>query len=320
MATDAIGPALRHAIAWRVRMDSGAATAGDHRALAEWLASDASHRAAWERVDTLLQEPLAHIDAAEAARRGSRTASARALARGSSIGRRHVANGVLALLGAAGTAWTVDRQAPLSTLLADRRTRTGERRGETLADGSALLLNARSAVDLQAGGPIARLVLREGQAALRTRGRDWHLAAPRAVLLVRDAHAFVDHAGGSSRFGLLSGRGELRLDDGRRLPLRGGECGTVAPDGGGAIVADAHARGAWTEGLVDARDATLGEVVDQLRPYFAGAIRLEPQAAALHLSAVLPLDQPAQALQTVAETLPIRLQRFGPWLLRVEHA
>lgn len=320
----AVGPVLRRAIAWRVRMDSGSATPEDRLALDAWLAHDPRHRSAWTQVDAVLGAPLAQLQAAEARRQGSRLASVRTLTQ-REPSRRRAAGGTLALaLAAAGTAWLVDRQTPMATLLADRRTGTAHRRNERLADGSELLLNARSAVDLADGAPPARLALREGQVALRTQGTAWELrtpqGTPQGTLQVQSAHCFVERAGPRSRFGLLAGAGRLLLPDQRPLWLREGQACTVGPDGSVALHADAQARGAWTEGLVDARDAPLAEVVDALRPWFAGVIRLAPEAAALRLSAVLPLDRPREALRSLADTQPIRLSSLGPWLLRIDRA
>ena len=42
-----------------------------------------------------------------------------------------------------------ERHVPLSGLLADHATRTGERRSVTLPDGSRVVLNTRSAIDVE---------------------------------------------------------------------------------------------------------------------------------------------------------------------------
>ena len=59
---------------------------------------------------------------------------------------------------------------------------------------------------------------------------------------------------------------------------------------------------------------------DRLRAYQPGVIRLSPQAAALRVFGVFPLDAPDAALRALGETLPIRVRRYGPWLTLVDAA
>ncbi len=61
-------------------------------------------------------------------------------------------------------------------------------------------------------------------------------------------------------------------------------------------------------------DEPLEAVIDALRPYRSGLIRVAPSVRELRVQGVYPLDDPYRALTALAETLPIRVQHYGPWL------
>ncbi|MNI78379.1 fec operon regulator FecR [compost metagenome] len=55
-------------------------------------------------------------------------------------------------------------------------------------------------------------------------------------------------------------------------------------------------------------------MVEALRPYSRGFVRLAPQVRGLRVQGVFPLDDPDRAFNALAETLPIRVDRYSPWL------
>jgi len=72
---------------------------------------------------------------------------------------------------------------------------------------------------------------------------------------------------------------------------------------------------AWLNGLLDVDDESLGAVVDALRPYRYGLLRVSPAAASLRVFGVFPLDDSDRTLQSLAQVLPISVERYGPLTL-----
>ncbi|MNE40911.1 fec operon regulator FecR [compost metagenome] len=64
-------------------------------------------------------------------------------------------------------------------------------------------------------------------------------------------------------------------------------------------------------------DEPLHAVLDALRPYQRGYIRVAPAVRDIRVQGVFPLDQPQQALAALAEALPISVERYGPWLMMI---
>jgi transmembrane sensor len=58
-------------------------------------------------------------------------------------------------------------------------------------------------------------------------------------------------------------------------------------------------------------------VVDALRPYHRGFVRVAPEIRELRVQGVFPLNDPERALAALAETLPIRVDHYSPWLTLV---
>jgi transmembrane sensor len=308
----AAAPSLRDvAIDWMVTLHSGEAGAADRERHRAWLQADARHRQAWAEVEQGVRRAVAPVKADAAARR-----AALALP-----GRRRALGGVLALAGV-GTAagWLAYRHGPAGAWLADLRTGIGERREFALEDGSRLLLNAGSAVDVRFGAAERLVVLRAGALVATAepdaarpfvvRTAEGEVRADAARLLVRQEEAWT-------LAGALARPAQVRTRAGRERRLQEGEAvrfdaAAVADVPGPA--AGLAARGC---GMLVADDLPLGEVVAQLRPYRAGFIRVSRRAASLRVLGAFALEEPERVLDSLAQTLPIRLARYGGWLTAI---
>ncbi|KAF1049572.1 FecR domain-containing protein [Xylophilus sp.] len=287
-------PVLDAAVDWMVLLQSGQAGAEDRARLDAWCRADARHARAWERVQGALRRSLEPVQAGAAAQ-----AARAALLRPPR--RRRVVGGAVAFAGLAlGAGWMVRGSGAAAALWADLRTGTGERRNLRLADGSTLLLDARSAVDVDFG-PVVRAVRLRAGALIAAAAAD----AARSFV--------VQTAEGSVR--ALGTRFLVRQEAGRSVAL-------VLEHAVQLFTAAGAQRrlAAWERGVHIARHQPLGEVVDALRPYCGGFIRVSPAAARLRVLGAFPLDEPDRAIESLAQTLPIRVKRYGRWLLVIDAA
>ena len=71
--------------------------------------------------------------------------------------------------------------------------------------------------------------------------------------------------------------------------------------------------GVWEDGLLEVHDQPLGEIIEALRPYRRGVLRISNDAAALRVSGVFPLDNSDQALRSLQEVLPIKVEQHFNW-------
>ena len=321
--------ATEAAIGWLVVLHSGAVTAADRAGFDAWLAAQPGHRSAWERLAGPLDNALHGARAAAARTPGTPGALGSALARAEAglRQRRRLLLGTLGLGGvAAGAALLLaERHAPLAQWAADLRTGTGERRGFALPDGSTVTLDARSAADLDFGPGRRTVTLHQGALLAEAAPAGRHGGAP---FVVRTAHGQVRALGtrfivrlheADSYVGMLEHRSEVTAAGGQRLELAEGQGARFGPQG---VVPDTLAprtASAWRRGLLEAHDLPLGEVIDALRAYRTGFVRIAPRAAALRVYGSYDLDDTDRALAALAETLPIEVRVFRQgWLVTIE--
>ena len=284
--------------------------------LAHWLQQDPAHQQAWERLQRRLGRPLATLRALEQ-RAPGQAAEARQVLLQPTHSRREVlaALASVGLLG--GALWGAWRSDTAQNWRADLHTGSGERRSFTLADGSRLSLNSASAVDLHFDAGQRLLVLRRGELLIQV------AADPRRPLRVRTAQGQVQALGTrflvsqehtATRVVVLEHSVRTSLPDGRWLDLQQGQAALLRSNAIEPLKDDQQQRAAWVEGRLEVLDEPLHAVIDALRPYQRGYVRVAPAIRALRVQGVFPLDQPREALQALAETLPISIEHYGPWL------
>ncbi|MEN0104965.1 MAG: FecR family protein [Pseudomonas sp.] len=311
-------PAIKAAIEWLVFLDSGRADFSDQQRFSAWLAADSSHRRAWETVAGAVQTPFAQLADAQRQLPGSAQATARVL-RGSGISqerRRLLRGGVaLALLAGVPSVLTLQRRMPLEGLFSDIYSGTGERKQVPLADGSQLTLNARTTVNLRFTPELRQVSLLQGEISIRA------LADAQRPFEVLTAQGRI--SSGAARF-VVRQMGEQTLvsvqENSVQVSGLGGQLSQV--NSGQSLlfnrtelfaVGASHAReDAWLEGRLDVDDESLGAVVDALRPYRYGLLRVSPAAAGLRVFGVFPLDDSDRTLQSLAQVLPITVKHYGP--------
>lgn len=78
---------------------------------------------------------------------------------------------------------------------------------------------------------------------------------------------------------------------------------------------------AWRRHQLVVENLPLADVLDEIARHRPGHVRFDRAALAnLRVSAVLPLNDTDKALQLIAETLPVKVQSFSPWLIVVSLA
>lgn len=302
------------AIDWLVELRSGATSDAQQRDFARWLAADARHQSAWQRLGQALDHSFGQLESAGGALAIEQTLAHAASQQGR---RRQFLRGALCLAGmASGSAWLLRGSPFLPDWPADLHTATAMRGRFTLLDGSELVLDARSSADVDIGSARRKVSLRQGQLLLSV--------APQAAtpFVLNSPH-------GSVR--ALGRRLMLRREEGRTvaLALQGGLEITGVQAGAPRLLRQGQAAwfdgnqsrllpdmlamqaSAWEQGMLVAVDQPLGELVAALRPYRHGYIDITPQAARLRVSGNYSLDDSDATLLALAETLPIEL-RLGP--------
>lgn len=330
---DALPDAIvEQAIGWYVQLASGLRDPQAQSAFASWHAAHPDHARAWHRLQAMGQQLRGSAGTVEPA--VTRTVLGRAA---TTTARRRTLK-TLMWIGAGGTAlYVVQEQVPWRNRLAgswaDMRTATGERRRVVLADGSTLLMNTGTALDLRFDAGERRLVLHRGEIMIATArdaaGRPFVVATRDGTLtpvgtrftVRRDEPA--DDAAGFTALGVSEGAVEIRTAGGAGAPatlVRAGQQARFTRSRIDAPEALSEAAQSWTDGTLTAEGTPLGEFIAELDRYRPGRLRCAPEVAGLRITGAWPLDggDPTERiLESLERRLPVRVHRLTRYWVTV---
>ena len=311
-----LDPVSEQAIDWMVKLRAGTPDAALQTRFNAWLAMDPAHLQAWTQLQDRLGASFNTVRALDRRLPGQASEARQILLQPQ--GSRRDALRVIAGLGLLGGSLWLCARTPLGdSLLADLSTGRGQRQAFDLADGSRLNLNANSAVDLRFDDQQRLVVLRHGELVIQV------APDPQRPLRVRTAQGQVQALGTRflvaqeqdvTRVVVLQHSVQLRLPDGTTRDLQEGQSALLATGRITPTAGDQRGRADWLVGRLNVLDEPLEQVVEALRPYQRGFIRIAPQVRHLRVQGVFPLDDPARTLAALAETLPIQVDSYSPWL------
>ncbi|WP_267427487.1 DUF4880 domain-containing protein [Methylobacterium sp. GC_Met_2] len=302
------------AIGWMVELCSGVTSERQKRAFESWLAADSRHVEAWAQ----LQRGLAPCGLAAEQKLPAGRLRQQLVERRSD--RRAVLAGLMAALGL-GTAGAVvtDRFVPLGSLLADHVTRTAEQTRVHLDDGSVVVMAPRTALDIAYAPGRRGIRLIEGEVLLlvASRAAPFRFDAGALRLTATSGRFLIEKRPDSLAATGLEGTGQIAfatqasgpIGRGERIGLRAGQ-----PDRQPVEVEDAAA---WLDGLLVAKNRPVAAIVDGLRPYFPGVIRLDPAVAEIRATGVFPLRRPDDALDILGASLNLSVTRVAHYWVAI---
>lgn len=316
-------PVVDAAVEWLVHLWSGTATAESRSAWLRWRAAHPQHEQAWQ-----------HIEATHARLRGhgatgllTATTAVATLAGPASPRRRHALRAIGGLAAGGVAAWLGYEQRPWRGWGADLRTAKGEQRSTTLPDGTRIVLDTASALDVRYTGGLRRLQLREGEVFITTAHdpvavpRPFVVDTPAGRIRALGTRFTVRHEGDASEVAVYEGAVELSPLNQPDATVRvaADQSARLAPGAATVPTASATEPPGWTEGVLVASNMRLADFVAELRRYRSGVITLSPEVAHLRLSGVFPLADTDRILQAVAQVLPVHVRipvrywvRIGP--------
>lgn len=314
---------IQRALEWQVTFWSGEVTVQERAAFDRWLAQDAEHARAWSQVQRTghrvqLLTGTVEGEALRAAGAARRAATRRTLLR------------VVGLFTGAGVAaYAVRNTPPMQSILAEHRTSRGERRDLLLPDGTRLVLNTDSAIDLRFTAQARDVLLRVGEVFIATAPdpRTAEGLAPRPFT-VHTQHGAVQAIGTRYAVRLSDGRSMASVEEGAVLvqpriadwdPVRleAGQRLWFSETAVEAPVASMTGDSAWTRGLIVAERMRLQDFLTELGRYRSGLLRCDPAVQDLVVSGVYPLDDTDLALSTLAQALPVRIDSVTSYWVTV---
>lgn len=299
----------KEVVAWYGFLCSGDSNEADQQALQDWLQQHPDNRRAWERMQSVRQTMQAvpgniALPTLQSVRRG----------------RRNVLRGMLLLASSGGLAYLSYRsstdQALIQPWLADYRTAVGEQRSVLLNDGSRMVLNTDSAVDVHYSATHRKLRLWSGEILIETAkhrnaaddARPFIVQTNQGSVLALGTRFTVRSFDDHSLVSVLDDAVELRtLNTGRVRVLQAGEAAVLSRnDIGLSHVSDADIA-QWEHGSLVVNDIPLGDVIAELSRYRRGRLNCDPAVAGIRVSGAFPLADTDKALQVLVKSFPLRM-------------
>jgi len=312
---DAGGPIpatiVAQAAVWAATLQSGVATDGERQACLRWRQAHAEHERAWRRMTGLgadLRDGTA----------GLAPPTARGILHAAATPRRRALKAALGLAGVGTAVHLAWRELPLPalSLLADYRTGTGHQRTVVLEDGTRVMLDSASAIDVRFDDTQRLLTLRAGQILVVT-GTD-SLHRPFVVATgsgsirpvgTRYTVRYEPRVSALVHVAVQEGAIDIQTRDSAcMLRLRAGaQTAFDARDIQAPRPLD-NASVAWTDGMLVAERMRLADFVTALGRYRTGHLGCADDVADLLVSGAFPLDQPEAVLGALQEILPVQVK------------
>lgn len=284
--------------AWVVRLTSGNAQPDDVAAARAWCQVHPDHQQAFVAARHLwqLSGHLSEPPVLQRRTRPWRWAAAAVLVLG------------LGLLLAHQQAWD-----------ADYRTAQGEQRRLDLADGSHLVLDSDSAVDVRLSAGRRDIVLRRGaalfevahdpQRPFRVRAGDLEAVALGTVYAVGHDLEGITVTVAEGRVGVKGLSRDVVVQAGEQVSLHGAQLGHPTP-------ADTSRALAWQHGRLVFELAPLAEVLAQLQRYRPGYLLIgDERLRSLKVSGTFQLDRLDEGLATLEQAFALKVERYTDYVL-----
>lgn len=306
--------ALKSATHWYARLNADDVSEADRQAFANWKAASAENAQAWQRVETTarqfdgIQPGVSKVTLMRPDRR-------RALKQ----------LGMLAAVGTLG--WMGYREQPWQSMLADYSTDIGQHHDIRLVDGTHLILNTESAIDVSYTAQSRMVILHKGEIMIET----GHGPGSHAPFIVKTRQGRVQALG--TRFVVRDhdDYSVVRVFDGataitpesqpdaQRI-LRAGEQALFDNNHVAAPQAIPPGVDYWTRGIISAANMPLKDFIVEIRRYHTGILRCDPGIAELPISGAYPVDNLDAVLNSLARTYPIRIDTLTRYWITLKPA
>ncbi|WP_199851000.1 MULTISPECIES: FecR domain-containing protein [unclassified Halomonas] len=296
--------ALQAAAQWYARLCSEEAGPADEQALQQWLSSDPMHQWAWQRVDQL-QARLGRVPGHLALNTLERAEQH------FSMSRRSVLRGLVLMLGTGTLGVAAYRHAPVELWLADHHTATGEIKQLTLDDGTTLILNTASAVDIHFNANERLVILREGEIMVTTASdsvespRPFIVQTPQGRVRAQGTRFSVRMLEGETQVAVFEHSVAVTTRTGSQNQCFAGQQLTFTADTASPPTSLAPTDGAWTRQMLVVQNMRLDAFLAELSRYRTGVLRCAPSVANYRITGAFRVDDTDQALHALSKSFPV---------------
>lgn len=301
---------FREAAEWLTRLDNGQLSDSEQQALHAWCQRSGEHQRVWQAACELNRDFLSVPEQL------ARPVLSRNRAQRRTFLKSLAGAGLLMPLG-----WSLVANKPWQPVLADYRSDVGVRRNVLLADGSELILNTDTALDVLFDSQQRRIRLYQGEVFVRTgkdasrpfsvetaEGTTRALGTEFAVRCLNDTTrvTVVKHAVMVNPRSVLSAQ---RLEQGQQC--------LFAADGIKTLQQASPDSLAWRRGELVVDNWPLQTFVEELSRYRPGILRCDKAAAGVRVSGVFQTENTEQVLEVLEQVFDLEVTRFTDYWVSI---
>lgn len=299
---------VQQAARWMARLWSDDASEADRLGCARWRAQAPEHEEAWQRLQVMAGKFAAIPD--PAARNALKSAS------GQGVTTRRKAMQMLGFLIATGGAVQLVRGSDAWLLMSsDYVSTVGKIREMTLLDGTQVVLNTDSAIDVAYSAGERRIILRAGEILITTapdnapQHRPFIVEGRHGALRALGTRFMVRQREDDSSLAVLQGAVEIRPRHRPQSPVRidAGSRADFSAEQVGAVEAAGENAASWSRGVLIAEQMPVRDFVAELARYRSGVLRCAPVIGDMKVSGVFSLRDTDRALQNLTLGLPLQI-------------
>lgn len=207
-------------------------------------------------------------------------------------------------------------------LYADFVSALGERKTVHLEDGTTVMLNTDSAIDIEYENRLRKVVLLKGEAFFDVQpdvSRPFSVQAGHSYTKVLGTRFFVQREHGLDEVRVLSGRVEVsQLADSKISAVIHDKDTLIVDDSGlgQAVQLASNLPVSWINGYLTFEEENLSDVIKQIYRYRHGFVFFEnPDLRNLKINGRLSLTEPEDMLRVLQTTLDIKITFYSDWLV-----
>lgn len=303
---------MDQAFLWAVKLNSGLSNDQESAEFDRWLQQDPQHQDAWSCVQILEDEftRLRHC--------GSTSRNVLEQTRRSHRTRRL---GVTSTLAVCFIALIFGMQHD-GSLWSDYATGAGEQQALILPSGSQIWMNSRTQMDLNRESGRPRITLFSGEILVDSS----KASAELKPMIATDFGTFtpigtrftVTAADKQSTLKVI--KGQVRAESRTTLEAQNvskGQAWALSELGGKGVASNGLSPGAWVDGVIEANNANLTDVLDILAEQHKGWITYSSDIDDMKVTGLFRLDDTNSALTALSLSLPVKVERHTDYWITV---
>ncbi|PCJ30229.1 MAG: iron dicitrate transport regulator FecR [Gammaproteobacteria bacterium] len=310
-----IRQAIKAASQWYARFKSDSISQAEKQQWSEWLQASPYHQLAWQQVESV-QSTFDQVPSSIAS----------PVLQNNNPSRRELLRNLGIMAVVAPVAWLSYRHQPWQDWQVAYHTGIGEQQRVSLADGSLMVLNTDSAVDVEFSHEQRLVILHHGEVLINTakdtgslQSRPFSVKTPHGTVRALGTRFIVRSDQHHTQVTVLEKAVRIMPEASPSVEIQAGQSLHFSTSTLGAVTTADSSAGTWLQGSLIVLDMPLGQLLDELGRYQRGYLAFDDDISHLKVSGAFPLDDISRSLDVIEQSFPVRqIKRSRYWVKMVK--